>query len=395
MRLPLILSVVALTALLFYGAAQSIPGAIASSASADAIAEMEKANAQIEASRAAFDEQAATLNKTIDDLKAENLDQTSAFEAAVAERDALLSQRDQVMQRVSDIEAENSALAADKDALTQDLAALMAEIESRDSEDTTQALNDAIAAGQDEIAALQVTITELQQERDALSEQLAAIEAAAGEVPPGDVAQADAQSDQNAAALAEADERIALLTEMATVQVQTATGLTAEIEDLRAQLETLTSEASGLSDEVDRRDAIIAGLMSRMQTAAPSSVASCQEQTDAVLTARQISFEDGTATITAASIASLEDLAVIAADCAQDDLTLEIEGHTGDAGGVAANLLLSDGRAKAVRDVLVNNGVPARSVRAVGFGGSEPIADNATSEGQSQNQRIVFDWEQG
>lgn len=383
MKLPLILSVVALTALLFYGAVQSIPATIDASASADAVAEMENATAQIEASRAAFDEQAATLNKTIDDLRAENLDQASAVENAVVERDTLRSQFDQTMQRVRDIEAENAALAADKDALTQDLEALMAEVESRDSEDTTQALNDAITAGQEEIAALQVTITELQQERDALSQQLAAQNSEAG-----DAAQTETASDQNAAALAQADERIALLTEMATAQVQTATGLTTEIEGLQAQIETL-------SDDVDRRDTVIAGLMSRTQTATTLLAANCQEQTDAILAAVPISFEGGTAVISDGSIPLLEDLATIVSNCAQDDVTLEIEGHTGDAGGIAANLLLSAERAKAVRDFLVNNGVPALSVRAVGFGASEPIADNATGEGQSQNQRIVFDWEQG
>jgi outer membrane protein OmpA-like peptidoglycan-associated protein len=54
--------------------------------------------------------------------------------------------------------------------------------------------------------------------------------------------------------------------------------------------------------------------------------------------------------------------------------TLSIEGHTDDVGSKEHNLELSERRAASVRDYLVEQGVPAESVSARGFGESQPMA---------------------
>jgi outer membrane protein OmpA-like peptidoglycan-associated protein len=69
--------------------------------------------------------------------------------------------------------------------------------------------------------------------------------------------------------------------------------------------------------------------------------------------------------------------------------TTVVEGHTDSVGSDAYNQSLSERRANAVRDVLVNQyGVGADRVNAVGYGESRPVADNATADGRAVNRRV-------
>lgn len=66
-----------------------------------------------------------------------------------------------------------------------------------------------------------------------------------------------------------------------------------------------------------------------------------------------------------------------------------VEGHTDAIGTDAYNQALSERRANAVRDILVNEyGVGATRVDAVGYGESRPVADNSTEEGRAINRRV-------
>ncbi|WP_028238479.1 OmpA family protein [Stutzerimonas azotifigens] len=66
-----------------------------------------------------------------------------------------------------------------------------------------------------------------------------------------------------------------------------------------------------------------------------------------------------------------------------------VEGHTDSIGTDAYNQRLSERRASAVRDVMVNqHGIESSRVRAVGYGESRPIADNSTDAGRQLNRRV-------
>ncbi len=65
-----------------------------------------------------------------------------------------------------------------------------------------------------------------------------------------------------------------------------------------------------------------------------------------------------------------------------------VEGHTDSQGDEAMNQQLSQKRAQAVVDYLVDKGVDASRISASGKGESMPIADNSTAEGRAQNRRI-------
>ena len=70
------------------------------------------------------------------------------------------------------------------------------------------------------------------------------------------------------------------------------------------------------------------------------------------------------------------------------DLQIEVAGHTDSDGGGAANYGLSERRARTVRDYLILYGVDAERLTAVGYGESQPIADNETMQGRAANRRV-------
>lgn len=67
-----------------------------------------------------------------------------------------------------------------------------------------------------------------------------------------------------------------------------------------------------------------------------------------------------------------------------------IEGHTDNVGSERDNQILSEQRAKSVRDFIVKEGGidPAR-IQAVGYGSLQPVADNNTESGRRRNRRVV------
>jgi len=72
------------------------------------------------------------------------------------------------------------------------------------------------------------------------------------------------------------------------------------------------------------------------------------------------------------------------------DMTLLIKGHTDSKGSDAYNLKLSQRRAASVRQFLIENGIDSSRLEAIGYGETQPIASNDTSEGRAKNRRIEF-----
>src|ERR1700728_2448214 len=69
-------------------------------------------------------------------------------------------------------------------------------------------------------------------------------------------------------------------------------------------------------------------------------------------------------------------------------LKLSVEGYTDSIGSDEVNQALSEKRAGAVRDYLVQQGVDPASTNATGFGKSNPVASNDTNAGRQQNRRV-------
>lgn len=68
--------------------------------------------------------------------------------------------------------------------------------------------------------------------------------------------------------------------------------------------------------------------------------------------------------------------------------TAIINGHTDSTGNPAYNQKLSERRATAVKNKIIEEGIAAERLDARGYGETKPIADNATKEGRKQNRRV-------
>ena len=100
-----------------------------------------------------------------------------------------------------------------------------------------------------------------------------------------------------------------------------------------------------------------------------------------------ILFETGSAEVRPESGPTLKQIADVLKGNAE--LRVRIEGHTDNTGKPETNLSLSEARAKAVRDALVQDyGIDAARLEAVGLGDTKPATPNATPEGRATNRRV-------
>ena len=114
----------------------------------------------------------------------------------------------------------------------------------------------------------------------------------------------------------------------------------------------------------------------------------CVQRVDAVMATQKITFDPGSAAIAGGSAVVLDAIATALKDC--NGLRMEIGGHTDAQGSEGGNKALSQSRAEAVMVALQARDVDVSAMRAVGYGESRPIEDNATEAGREANRRIEF-----
>jgi OOP family OmpA-OmpF porin len=102
--------------------------------------------------------------------------------------------------------------------------------------------------------------------------------------------------------------------------------------------------------------------------------------------ALQINFDSGKALIKDDSKPMVDQMIQLMKDA--PDLVVEIQGHTDNTGDAAADQVLSEQRAAAVRNALTAAGIAANRLTAKGFGLTKPVADNSTPEGRAKNRRV-------
>ena len=96
-------------------------------------------------------------------------------------------------------------------------------------------------------------------------------------------------------------------------------------------------------------------------------------------------FDSGKAILKKESYAALNEL--YDALKMKPAMVIEIAGHTDNVGSKEANQLLSEQRAVSVRAYLIRKGIAANRIQAKGYGDTEPVAYNDSSEGRQQNRR--------
>lgn len=70
------------------------------------------------------------------------------------------------------------------------------------------------------------------------------------------------------------------------------------------------------------------------------------------------------------------------------DSVVQVLGHTDNTGDAGYNVGLSERRAEAVADVLMDHSVPFERIETIGHGEDQPIGSNLTEEGRAKNRRV-------
>jgi OOP family OmpA-OmpF porin len=118
-----------------------------------------------------------------------------------------------------------------------------------------------------------------------------------------------------------------------------------------------------------------------------AEVAPTPEPAETVRVELDVKFDFDKSKVKEESYGDIKNLADFMNQYPQTNTT--VEGHTDSVGTDAYNQKLSERRANAVREVLVDQyGVGSERVGSVGYGESRPVADNATEAGRAVNRRV-------
>ena len=155
----------------------------------------------------------------------------------------------------------------------------------------------------------------------------------------------------------------------------------------------ITGQASSIAirDRVNSAVAALpAGYQGRANISSPQAAASCQTILNDLKRGKKINFASNKAEIRGAESFDLLNSLASAANKECAAFNINIEGHTDSEGAADYNQRLSEARANTVVAYLSENNVPVTRMTAIGFGETNPIGDNATSDGKAQNRRIEF-----
>jgi outer membrane protein OmpA-like peptidoglycan-associated protein len=146
------------------------------------------------------------------------------------------------------------------------------------------------------------------------------------------------------------------------------------------------AKAQAAKEDAERARAATAALRSQLLQQLNSVLQTTDSPRGLVVNMADVLFDFGKYNLKPDTKITLAKLAGIIQ--AHPGLHLAIEGHTDNIGSDEANMKLSQQRGDAVRDFLVQQGLGAETVTAVGLGKAEPVADNSTNEGRQKNRRV-------
>ncbi len=208
-------------------------------------------------------------------------------------------------------------------------------------------------------------------------------------------AQARAQAEAKAAAQAaeakrRADEEAQRQAELAAAKEAQ---LKAEAEAIRAreQAAKAEAEASKVREAAAKADAerarkVAEALRAQLLDQLNSVLETRDTPRGLVVTMADVLFDTGKYTLRPAARERLARLSGIISS--HPGLLLQVEGHTDSIGSDEFNQKLSEQRAEATRDFLIQQGLDESIITAKGFGKTMPIADNSTAEGRQKNRRV-------
>jgi outer membrane protein OmpA-like peptidoglycan-associated protein len=174
-------------------------------------------------------------------------------------------------------------------------------------------------------------------------------------------------------------------TERALQEAQAAR-LDSEISTAQAEQSQRVADAQALEAQLARREAVLAGAAADSLRVQLQSMSARSEDRGQVMTISGEAFASGQHRLRPEAVDNLQK--VIDLIDANPGAGVLIEGHTDSQGSANLNQALSQRRAEAVRDALIQKGVDGSRLRALGLGKDRPIADNGTADGRARNRRV-------
>lgn len=153
-----------------------------------------------------------------------------------------------------------------------------------------------------------------------------------------------------------------------------------------ADLARALAEAQSREAQLARREAELAGAAADSLRIQLQSMTARSDARGQVMTVSGDAFAPGQARLRAEARANLQ--RVVDFVQSHPGLPVRIEGHTDSTGGANLNQVLSQQRAEAVQQALVEEGVEASRLSALGLGEDRPVAANDTEAGRARNRRV-------
>lgn len=188
-------------------------------------------------------------------------------------------------------------------------------------------------------------------------------------------ASTDAQAQSQAQADDATRQKEQALSDMAASQAASAAAVTA------AQADADQSRLAAQQANTDK-----AAMRTRLSEQLNSILATRDSARGLIVSMSDVLFDTGQYSLKPGAREKLAKVAGIL--LAYPGLNIEVGGYTDNVGGDDMNQKLSENRADAVRDYLVQEGVTTNSVSARGFGNTLPVASNDSSAGRQQNRRV-------
>ncbi len=177
-----------------------------------------------------------------------------------------------------------------------------------------------------------------------------------------------------------------LQAQQAALAAQQAQAAQAQADAERARAEAAAAEAQARASAANRQVQDANAIREKLRSQLNSVLATSETARGLIVNMSDVLFDTGKYTLKPETKIALAKVAGILQ--AYPGLKLQVEGYTDSIGGDEYNQKLSENRAGAVRDFLVQQGVQMNNISATGYGKADPVADNGNAQGRAQNRRV-------
>jgi outer membrane protein OmpA-like peptidoglycan-associated protein len=221
-----------------------------------------------------------------------------------------------------------------------------------------------------------------------------AAEQQAATVMAKEQAQADAAQSQQQAARSQQQaaqsqleaQQAQMQAQQAKLQADQAQAAKAQADAARELAEAQAAEARAKAAEAGKSAEDANAVREKLRQQLNTVLATSETARGLIVNMSDVLFDTGKYTLKPGTQVSLAKVAGILQS--YPGLKVQVEGYTDSIGSDDFNQKLSDNRAAGVKNFLISQGVSSGNITSQGFGKNDPVADNATSSGRTQNRRV-------